>query len=90
MTVYGNHENFVVVTKFAVGDGEVIDLGGLKVAGINGLIGEGKKIYEMSPRRFRGVIRRIKRSAARLDLLVAHQPLTSLRSTPGWRTSRVS
>lgn len=74
VTIYGNHENFAVITKFAVGDGEVIDLSGLKVAGVNGLIGEGRKIYELPPSRFRGIVRGLKRIAGRLDLFVAHQP----------------
>ena len=74
VTVYGNHENFAVITKFAVGDGEVMDLGGLKVSGVNGLIGDGRKIYELPPGKFRGVVRRLKKSVGRLDLFVAHQP----------------
>ncbi|AAY80484.1 metallophosphoesterase family protein [Sulfolobus acidocaldarius] len=76
LTVYGNHENFPLIEGYVMHDGKVYEVGGLKIAGINGLIGEGSKkgIPMTSPTRFRNALYRIKKAVDRLDILVMHQP----------------
>ncbi len=76
LTVYGNHENFPVIENNAVRNGKVYEFGGLKIAGINGLIGEAniKGVPRTPPTEFVNAIYKIKRSVPRLDVLITHQP----------------
>lgn len=37
LTVYGNHENFPLIKPHSLPDGKVVQRGGLKIAGVNGL-----------------------------------------------------
>lgn len=71
-TVYGNHENFSIITRYAIPDGKVFEVGVLKIAGINGLIGDGKKVYEITPNKFSRIVKRLKGTV--IDILVTHQP----------------
>lgn len=74
-TVYGNHENFPIIKPRAMVDGKIYEIGGLAIAGINGLIGEGK-IFNIPPDKAENIARKIKRKLnnKRLDILIAHQP----------------
>ncbi len=74
ITVYGNHENFPVIKMFALQDGKVIEIGGLKIAGINGLLGKKGREYEINPNRLTRIIKKIKDSVEKLDVFVTHQP----------------
>ncbi|QKR00754.1 metallophosphoesterase [Metallosphaera tengchongensis] len=76
LTVYGNHENFPVIEKEAVQNGKVIEFEGLKIAGINGLIGfrVKKGVPRTEPTEFMDAVHRIKKAVPRLDILVTHQP----------------
>jgi predicted phosphodiesterase len=69
VTVYGNHENFPAVRSFALRDGEVVEAGGLRIAGVNGLICDGAE-HCTPPGRFRRVVSRI----GSVDIFVSHQP----------------
>jgi len=75
-TIYGNHENFPVIETYAMPNGKVFEVGGLKIAGINGLIGENsiKGIPLTTPTQFMNAIYRIKNSVPKLDVLITHQP----------------
>jgi hypothetical protein len=67
--VYGNHENFPVVRSFVLRDGEVVEAGGFRIAGVNGLVCGGAE-YCTPPGRFRRVVSRI----GSVDLFMSHQP----------------
>jgi predicted phosphodiesterase len=69
ITVYGNHENFAIIKSLSIRDGQVVRVGGLRVSGINGLIGHDKD-YGIPPGRFMRVVNKIKG----VDVLVTHQP----------------
>ncbi|WP_252897083.1 metallophosphoesterase family protein [Metallosphaera hakonensis] len=82
LTVYGNHENFPLIKPHSLPDGKVVQRGGLKIAGVNGLIGEGKREYMIAPDDFVHTVKKIKR-VGEVDVFLAHQPLTYLRFTLG-------
>ena len=69
VTVYGNHENFPALRSFVLRDGEVVEAGGFRIAGVNGLVCGGAE-YCTPPGRFRRVVSRI----GSVDLFVSHQP----------------
>ncbi len=69
ITVYRNHENLAIIKNLSIGDGEVVKVGGLRVSGINGLIGHDRD-YGIPPRRFMRVVSKIKE----VDILITHQP----------------
>ncbi|AOL17224.1 metallophosphoesterase [Sulfolobus sp. A20] len=76
LTVYGNHENFPIIQRYAIPNGKVFEFGGLKIAGINGLVGDNniKGIPITTPTQFMNAIYRIKKYVPKLDILVTHQP----------------
>ncbi len=76
LTIYGNHENFSLIKNYAMSNGKIFEINGLKIAGINGLIGEKdvKKMYFTTPSEFMNAIHMIKKSVAKLDVLITHQP----------------
>ncbi|BCU71500.1 metallophosphoesterase family protein [Stygiolobus caldivivus] len=76
LTIYGNHENFGIIRAYAMPDGKVFEIGDLKIAGINGLLGEEsrKGVPMTSPIQFMNVINRLKNTVDRLDIFLAHQP----------------
>jgi predicted phosphodiesterase len=67
ITVYGNHENFTIIKNLSIRDGEVVRVGGLRVSGINGLIGHDRD-YGILPGRFMRVVNKIKGA----DVFVTH------------------
>jgi predicted phosphodiesterase len=67
ITVYGNHENFTIIKNLSIRDGEVVRVGGLRVSGINGLIGYDRD-YGIPPGRFMRVVNKIKE----VDVFVTH------------------
>jgi hypothetical protein len=69
VTVYGNHENFPAVRSFVLRDGEVVEVGGFRIAGVNGLVCGGGE-YCTPPGRFRRVVSRV----GSVDIFVSHQP----------------
>jgi predicted phosphodiesterase len=69
VTVYGNHESFPVVRSFALRDGEVVEAGGLRIAGVSGLVCGGAE-HCTPPGRFRRAVSRI----GSVDIFVSHQP----------------
>ncbi|EWG06380.1 MAG: hypothetical protein ASUL_09839 [Candidatus Aramenus sulfurataquae] len=76
LTIYGNHENFPIIKNYAMPNGKVFEFGGLKIAGINGLIGENsiKGIPVTTQTQFMNAVYRIKNSVSKLDILITHQP----------------
>ncbi len=76
ITVYGNHDNvFELRNKFTLLDGDVVDLGGLRVGGISGIIspkGTPTKtgIPRKRPSEYVMVANRIK---GKTDLMVIHE-----------------
>ncbi|AAK41720.1 metallophosphoesterase [Saccharolobus solfataricus] len=76
LTIYGNHENFPVIMNYAMPNSKVFDICGLKIAGINGLIGErsSKGVPLTKPTEFMNAIYKIKNSGIKVDILIAHQP----------------
>lgn len=67
LTVYGNHENFQLIKSLAMPDGKVFLKGGLKIAGINGLIEENeKKAYSITREQFINAVYRIERNLRKL------------------------
>jgi Predicted phosphoesterases, related to the Icc protein len=71
IAVYGNHENFSMVKNFSIRDGQIISVGAMKVAGINGLIGDDEN-YGISPNKFLKIISRLRDK--NVDVLITHQP----------------
>ena len=69
ITVYGNHVNFAIIKNLSIRDGEVVRVGGLKVSGINGLIGYDRD-YGIPPGRFMRVVNKIEE----VDIFITHQP----------------
>ncbi|AOL17534.1 metallophosphoesterase [Sulfolobus sp. A20] len=76
LTVYGNHENFPLIENYAMPNGKVFEFGDLKIAGINGLVGDAniKGIPRTTPTHFMNAIYKIKESVSKLDILITHQP----------------
>ncbi len=75
ITVYGNHENFGLIKRYAIGDGSIRRIYGLTLSGINGLISGSDGEYTIGLSRFMRIIDRIRRKVDSLDLLIMHQPL---------------
>jgi Predicted phosphoesterase len=71
IAVYGNHENFSMAKNFSIRDGQIISVGAMKVAGINGLIGDDEN-YGISPNKFLKIISRLRDK--NVDVLITHQP----------------
>ncbi|MFZ8809682.1 MAG: metallophosphoesterase family protein [Pyrobaculum sp.] len=69
VTVYGNHENFSAVRSFVLRDGEVVEAGGFRIAGVNGLVCGGAE-YCTPPGRFRRAVSKI----GSVDIFASHQP----------------
>ncbi|MGC8988279.1 metallophosphoesterase family protein [Infirmifilum sp.] len=87
--VYGNHENFLVIKDYCVRDGQVIELGNLKVSGINGLVEEDEE-RKGRRREYAFDVRLLARLSKRLegvDVLVSHQPPYLPEVYPGMRYS---
>jgi hypothetical protein len=57
------------VRSFALRDGEIVEAGGLRIAGVNGLVCSGGECC-ISPGRFRRAVSRV----GAVDLFVTHQP----------------
>ncbi|MFP3314288.1 MAG: metallophosphoesterase [Thermocladium sp.] len=74
ITIYGNHENFSLIKRYAISDGSIHVVKGLRVSGINGLIGEEDGLYTISIDRFMNVIDKVKRRIGRPDIFIMHQP----------------
>lgn len=77
VTVYGNHENFPVIEGYSLRQGQILDLNGIRISGINGLISdEESKPYHISTSKVKRWVEKIKRRLGndRLDILLAHQP----------------
>jgi len=69
ITVYGNHENFAIIKNLSIRDGQVVRVGGLRVSGINGLIGHDRD-YGIPPGRFMRIVNKIEE----VDIFITHQP----------------
>jgi predicted phosphodiesterase len=67
ITVYRNHENFAIIKNLSIRDGEVVRVGGLRISGINGLIGHDED-YGIPPGRFMRIVDKIKG----VNVLVTH------------------
>ena len=81
VAVYGNHENFSALRSFALRDGEVVEAGGLRIAGVNGLVCGGAE-HCTPPGRFRRAVSRI----GSVDIFVSHQPPPP--PTRSWKATR--
>ena len=80
LTIYGNHENIEVLTRGGVlmQPGRVYDLGGLRVAGISGIVAKRRKrgkdgVPRRTPEEIIEEARRIARKGP-VDILLLHQP----------------
>ncbi|WP_229657700.1 metallophosphoesterase family protein [Thermocladium modestius] len=77
--VYGNHENFAVARMNSIPDGHIVRAGGIKVSGINGLIGSGRREYYTSPEKLMRLIGKLRG----IDIFVSHQPPYLPEAYPG-------
>ncbi|MGC8596825.1 MAG: metallophosphoesterase family protein [Thermocladium sp.] len=89
-TIYGNHENFGLIKRYAISDGSIHVVKGLRVSGVNGLIGEEEGEYIISVDRFMKVIERVKRRVDRPDIFIMHQPPYLPDQYPWMRRDRYS
>ena len=69
VAAYGNHENFSALRSFVLRGGEVVEAGGFRFAGVNGLVCGGAE-YCTPPGKFRGVVSMI----GSVEIFVSHQP----------------
>jgi len=86
LTIYGNHENVGVLTRLynirtgsylpvLIEDGKIYDVGGIKVAGINGIISEKRKIRKGVPRKTPEEFLKVARKLAgkEIDVILMHE-----------------
>lgn len=84
LSIYGNHENMDVLTKLRnvrsdlpvlMKDGKIYEVGGLRIAGINGIIASKKKVKKGVPRKvvedFLDTANRLR--GEKVDILLIHE-----------------
>ncbi len=88
LTIYGNHENREGIYSarnvdgrpILLPEGEVVEFEGLRLAGISGNLGSGKRWHHKTPEEFEAEAAEI--SEEEVDVLITHEPPSEVPFTP--------
>ena len=71
--IYGNHDNIEILRKTGVliEDGEIKEIEGIKISGINGIIGFRKTPFHKKPNQFLEIAEKLKEKE--IDILLIHE-----------------